>query len=234
MASSTPSNGLDTANQKETSQPEPWALGSVFILCFSSVRRSTFHVARNFFRNVERTQENLDRRVGTRGLGENATWLRPHHDFRVGSASHRYRASKIATPSALSLSRRSPSAARDRGLRLVALVLPLGEQRELVRCPIGPSGWHGRRVAFVRRKCFEHFVSIVRIGHEGVIVQLYAVRLHVRNIDIAKQWPDITRERNLGHNVLLPTGNAECEICKQNIKTKLYLLGCASRGGKGN
>src|SRR6266576_6581051 len=64
---------------------------------------------------------------------------------------------------------------------------------------------------------------------EGVIVQLYAVRLHVRNIDIAKQWPDITCERNLGHNVLLPTGNAECEICKQNIKTKLYLLGCASR-----
>jgi len=92
MANSTPSNGLDTANQKETSQPEPWALGSVFILCFSSVRRSTFHVARNFFRNVERSQENLDRRVGTRGLGENATWLRPHHDFRAGSASHRYRA----------------------------------------------------------------------------------------------------------------------------------------------
>src|SRR6266436_1800229 len=121
------------------------------------------------------------------------------------------------------------SAARDRGLRLVALVLPLGEQRELVRCPIGPSGWHGRRVAFVRRKCFEHFVSIVRIGHEGVIVQLYAVRLHVRNIDIAKQWLDITRERNLGHNVLLPKRNAECEIFKQNIKTKLYLLACPSR-----
>jgi hypothetical protein len=73
--------------------------------------------------------------------------------------------------------------------------------------------------------------GIVRIGHEGVIVQLYAVRLHMRNIDIAKQWPDITRERNLGHNVLLLTGNAESEICKQNIKTKLYLLGCASRGG---
>ena len=91
-------------------------------------------------------------------------------DFRAGSASHRNRASKIATPSALSLSRRSPSGARDRGLRLVALVLPLGEQRQLVHCPIGPSGWHGRRVAFVRRKCFEHFVSIVRIGHEGVFV----------------------------------------------------------------
>ena len=41
-------------------------------------------------------------------------------------------------------------------LRLVTLVLPLGEQRELVRCPIGPSGWHRRRVAFVRRNCFEH------------------------------------------------------------------------------
>jgi hypothetical protein len=33
-----------------------------------------------------------------------------------------------------------------------------------------------------------------------VIVQFYAVPLHMRNIDIAKQWPDITRERNLGHN----------------------------------
>jgi hypothetical protein len=32
MASSTPSNGLDTANQKETSQPESWALGFVFML----------------------------------------------------------------------------------------------------------------------------------------------------------------------------------------------------------
>jgi hypothetical protein len=36
---------------------------------------------------------------------------------------------------------------------------------------------------------------------------------HVRNIDIAKQWPDITRERKLGHNVI-PIGNSECEICK--------------------
>ena len=48
----------------------------------------------------------------------------------------------------------------------------------------------------MRRKCLKHFVSIVRIRHEGVIVQLYAVRLHVRNIDSAKQWPDVTRERN--------------------------------------
>jgi hypothetical protein len=41
----------------------------------------------------------------------------------------------------------------------------------------------------------------------------------MRYIDIAKQWPDITRKRNLGHNVLLPTENAECEICKHNIGT---------------
>jgi len=70
MPTRTPSNGLETANQNETFQPGPWALGFVFILFFSSVRRSTFHVARNFFRNVERTQENLDRRVWTRGLGK--------------------------------------------------------------------------------------------------------------------------------------------------------------------
>jgi hypothetical protein len=38
----------------------------------------------------------------------------------------------------------------------------------------------------VRRKCSKHFVSIVRVRHEGVIVQLYAVRVHVRNIDSAK------------------------------------------------
>src|SRR5882724_2895800 len=84
------------------------------------------------------------------------------------------------------------------GLRLVSVLLPLSEQRELVRGPIGPAGWHGRRVAFARGKCSKHFVCIARIRHEGVIVQLYAVHLHMRNIDSAKQWPDITRERNLG------------------------------------
>ena len=36
MASSTPSNGLDTANQKETSQPESFAVLFVFTL-FSQV-----------------------------------------------------------------------------------------------------------------------------------------------------------------------------------------------------
>jgi len=30
--SRTPSNGLETANQNETFQPEPWALGFVFTL----------------------------------------------------------------------------------------------------------------------------------------------------------------------------------------------------------
>jgi hypothetical protein len=41
MPTRTPSNGLETANQNETFQPGPWTLGFVFILFFSSVRRST-------------------------------------------------------------------------------------------------------------------------------------------------------------------------------------------------
>jgi hypothetical protein len=32
MPSRTPSNGLETANQKETFQPDSWALGFVFTL----------------------------------------------------------------------------------------------------------------------------------------------------------------------------------------------------------
>src|SRR5262249_34773404 len=83
------------------------------------------------------------------------------------------------------------------GLRQVSVLLPLREQPQLVRGPIGAGRWHGRWIASVWRKCFKHFVSVVRIRHESVIVQVYAVRLHVRNIDSAKQWPDITRERNL-------------------------------------
>src|ERR1043166_2565319 len=80
------------------------------------------------------------------------------------------------------------------GLRLVSVLLPLSEQRELVLCPIGSAGWHGRRVVFVGRKCSKHFVSMVRIRHEGVVIQVYLVTLHVRNIDGAKQWLDVTRE----------------------------------------
>jgi hypothetical protein len=41
--SRTPSKGLETANQKEIFQPESLVLGFLFILLFSSVRRSTFH-----------------------------------------------------------------------------------------------------------------------------------------------------------------------------------------------
>src|SRR5262249_4333058 len=48
--------------------------------------------------------------------------------------------------------------------------------------------------------------------------QLYAVHLHVLNVDLAKQWPDITRKRDLGHNVFLSTGNSESEICKHDIR----------------
>src|SRR5262249_39403550 len=79
-------------------------------------------------------------------------------------------------------------------LRLVSVLLPLGEQRELVLCPIRPSGWHGRRVVFVGRKCSKHFLSMVRIRHKGVVIQVYLVTLHVRYIDGAKQWLDVTRE----------------------------------------
>jgi len=43
---------------------------------------------------------------------------------------------------------------------------------------------------------------------DSVLGVLYAVPRHVRNIDIAKQWTDITRERNLGHtfSFLSPEG----------------------------
>jgi len=63
-------------------------------------------------------------------------------------------------------------------------------------------------MVIVRRKRSKDFVSIVRLRHKSIIIQLYAVRLHVRNIDSAKQWPDITRERNLGRRFsFLPRGN---------------------------
>jgi hypothetical protein len=46
----TPIKGLSTANQKETFQSE-LLVGFVFMLFFSSIRRSTFHKARNLFRD---------------------------------------------------------------------------------------------------------------------------------------------------------------------------------------
>jgi hypothetical protein len=41
--SRTPSNGLETANQKEISQPESSAIAFVFMLFFSSSPTSIFH-----------------------------------------------------------------------------------------------------------------------------------------------------------------------------------------------
>jgi hypothetical protein len=39
----TPSDGLEMANQKEKFQPESSTIAFVFMLFFSSLRRSTFH-----------------------------------------------------------------------------------------------------------------------------------------------------------------------------------------------
>jgi hypothetical protein len=43
------------------------------------------------------------------------------------------------------------------------------------------------------------------------------VDFHVRNIDIAKQWPDITRERNLG---------APVSVCSALLSYVLLDLHC--------
>jgi hypothetical protein len=45
----TPSNGLERANQKETSQPESWAIAFVFMLFFSSIWRSAFQTGLRIF-----------------------------------------------------------------------------------------------------------------------------------------------------------------------------------------
>jgi hypothetical protein len=46
MASSTPSNGLDTANQKEASQPESWAVRFVFTLLSQASEDRHFKILR--------------------------------------------------------------------------------------------------------------------------------------------------------------------------------------------
>src|SRR5215467_1487041 len=84
-------------------------------------------------------------------------------------------------------------------LWVVSVLLPLGEQSELLRSPVGPAGRHGRRLIILRRQCRKHAISVVRIRHVGVIVQQYAKALHVRNIDVPKQWFDISCEGNLRH-----------------------------------
>ena len=52
MPSRTPSNGLEMANQKETSQSEPWALGFVFMLFSQAFEDRYFTNTRNSFRDV--------------------------------------------------------------------------------------------------------------------------------------------------------------------------------------
>src|SRR5262249_21688873 len=79
------------------------------------------------------------------------------------------------------------SAALDRILRRLSVLRPLDEQRELGLRPIGSSRWHGGRPAIAWREHREDTLGMVRIRHEGIVVQLYAQRLHVRNIDIPKQ-----------------------------------------------
>src|SRR6266404_4352733 len=170
MASRTPSKGLETANQNETFQPEPFSVLFVFTLFSQAFEERHFTQREISFGTLNELRRTW---IVASGLEDSAK-TPPGYDritifAQAAQATDMEQAKLRHLPLCLF---RDPSAARDRGLRLVALVLPLGEQRELVRCPIGPSGWHGRRVAFVRRKCFEHFVSIVRIGHEGVIVQL--------------------------------------------------------------
>jgi hypothetical protein len=47
MPSRTPSNGLESANQNETFQPEPWPLGFVFML-FSQAFEDRHFMQREF------------------------------------------------------------------------------------------------------------------------------------------------------------------------------------------
>jgi hypothetical protein len=52
MPSRTPSNGLERANQNETFQPEPWALGFVFTLFSQAYDDRHFTNTRNSFRDA--------------------------------------------------------------------------------------------------------------------------------------------------------------------------------------
>src|SRR5215469_4370684 len=81
---------------------------------------------------------------------------------------------------------------REKRSRLVSAALPLREQCELVRCPIGPTGRHGGGLAIVRGESREHFVCVVRIRHVSVTVEFYAESFHVRNVNGAKQRFDMS------------------------------------------
>src|SRR5215470_3269608 len=80
---------------------------------------------------------------------------------------------------------------REKRSRLVSVALPLREQCELGRCPIGTTRRHCGGLAIVRGESREHFVCVVRIRHVGVTVEFYAESFHVRNVNGAKQRFDI-------------------------------------------
>jgi hypothetical protein len=70
--SRTPSNGLETANQKETFQSE--VVEFVFTLFSQAFEDEHFTKREIFFGMLNEVRGiNLDRRVRARGLGENAT-----------------------------------------------------------------------------------------------------------------------------------------------------------------
>jgi hypothetical protein len=52
MARRTPSNGLETANQKEKFQPESWAIGFVFMMLSKAFEGRHFTNTWDFLRNV--------------------------------------------------------------------------------------------------------------------------------------------------------------------------------------
>ena len=80
---------------------------------------------------------------------------------------------------------------REKRSRLVCVALPLREQCELGRRPIGAPRRHCGGLAIVRGDSREHFVCVVRIRHVGVTVEFYAESFHVRNVNGAKQRFDI-------------------------------------------
>jgi hypothetical protein len=57
MASSTPSNGLDTANQKETSQPESFAVLIVFTLFSQAFEDRHFRKSEIFLSPVSKGKD---------------------------------------------------------------------------------------------------------------------------------------------------------------------------------
>jgi hypothetical protein len=72
MASRTPSNGLEMANQKEMSQS---AVRFIFMLLSQASEDRNFREREICFRTLNESEENLDRRVQTRGFYSSMDWL---------------------------------------------------------------------------------------------------------------------------------------------------------------